>query len=77
MDKCILCDNTNIQATIYDTNINTKKEFNWNLCGNHATRMIIHRLTPEEVLIIRELAGGHTVQTNDSYDEFGNINIEY
>ena len=70
---CVLCGSLVPGVTIHDFKMNAKRtEVSWMLCPNHAAIWIMHRLTPDQVLRLRKLAGGDTFHTHeDFYNEKG------
>jgi hypothetical protein len=72
--NCVLCGCGVKGITVHDFKLDKKRtEVDWQLCPNHALLWVLRRLTPEQVLKVRKLAGGDTFATHgDFYDHVGN-----
>jgi len=71
---CVLCGHPLLGATIHDFKFDEKRtRIDWPVCPNHLATWVVRRLTPEQVKMLRQIAGCETFATHeDFYDEDGN-----
>ena len=76
--ECVFCGCADIKGiTVHDFKMDKKRTgVDWQLCPNHAITWMLRQLTPEQVEMIRNIAGGDTFHTHGAFYNSDGVSIQ-